>query len=879
MNVPLVIFCCVLAAPCIFAAEEIITNYDQPFKGNRNVHFDWMLTRQVFQVQKSNAVISPFSVKILLTLLYEATGEAADIAYTATKKELRTVLDPSGDLNATRSMYRSLLDSALTENQDFDLKIATKIFVDEFIDIISKYQIISDHFYNATVDKVPFSNPEKAADTINQWVAQSTRGRIKDLVNADGVEGAVITLVNAIYFKGLWTYPFPENGPRRKFYATRKEVEVAYMEQNGLFYYDDSNALNAQLLRLPYRGGKFAMYFMLPRPGSSINDVLSRINSTSLHQALWYMDETEVNVTIPKFKFDFSEELTQPLQDIGIREVFSQRASLPLLARGKGNMDQVRVSRVFQKAGITINELGSEAYAATEIQLVNKFGGDGTQIFNANRPFLFFIEDEHFGTLLFVGKVELPTVNDDTGKMGKLRIYQMIVRNVLLEPKMQSSGKSELSSEKLVSCVLALSDLLLAGEIDEIDDQPFRGSRNVHFDWMLTRRVLEVQKSNAVISPFSVKVLLTLLYEATGVATDISYTQTKKELRMVLDPSGELNATRTMYRSLLDSALAENAYFDLNIATKIFADEFIDIFDKYQIISDHYYNTSVDKVPFSNPEKAADIINRWVAQSTRGRIQDLVSADGVDGAVITLVNAIYFKGLWTYPFPNNGPQRKFNTTREEIDVTYMEQHGQFYYDDSSILNAQLLRLPYRGGKFAMYFVLPWPSSSINDVLSRINSTSLNRALWYMDETEVNVTIPKFKFDFSEELTQPLQDIGIREVFSERASLPLLARGKGTMDQVRVSRVLQKASITINELGSEAYAATEVQLVNKYGDGQTHIFNANRPFLFFIEDEQFGTLLFVGKVQMPTARVADCSLNSGKFRKAQRINILSRSRCT
>lgn len=79
------------------------------------------------------------------------------------------------------------------------------------------------------------------------------------------------------------------------------------------------------------------------------------------------------------------------------------------MARGKGTRDQVRVSKVFQKAGVTVNEVGSEAYAATEIQLVNKFGGDGTQIFNANRPFVFFIEDEHTGSLLVVGKVEDPT--------------------------------------------------------------------------------------------------------------------------------------------------------------------------------------------------------------------------------------------------------------------------------------------------------------------------------------------------------------------------------------------------------------------------------------------------------------------------------------
>lgn len=88
------------------------------------------------------------------------------------------------------------------------------------------------------------------------------------------------------------------------------------MEQNGQFYYDDSAALDSQLLRLSYRGGKFAMYFILPHQGKTVDDVLDKMTLSTLHQALWYMDETEVNVTIPKFKFDFSEELNQPLKDV-----------------------------------------------------------------------------------------------------------------------------------------------------------------------------------------------------------------------------------------------------------------------------------------------------------------------------------------------------------------------------------------------------------------------------------------------------------------------------------------------------------------------------------------------------------------------------------
>uniref|UniRef100_A0A2C9GUJ3 Serpin domain-containing protein n=1 Tax=Anopheles culicifacies TaxID=139723 RepID=A0A2C9GUJ3_9DIPT len=395
---------------CFFGATA---QYDVrgPFQGQRQNEFDLQFIKEIFKNYDSNVILSPFSVKILLTLIYEASDTTFGNSVSNTKRELSTVIQ--GDsIEQTRSYYKQLLESAHQDNKDFDLNIATNFFVDNFIEVINKYQQIANTYYSAEVANVSYSNPTEAASIINNWVSQSTNGRLREIVTPDGVEGAVITLVNVIYFKGLWTYPFPEvvNNVKPFYGSNGKSTNAQYMEQNGQFYYDNSADLGAQILRLPYRGDKLAMYFILPNPDSSITKVLERINIASLHQALWYMEENEVNVTIPKFKFDFSEQLNEPLQQIGIREIFSQNASLPLLARGRGARDEVRVSRIFQKAGIAINEVGSEAYAATEIQLVNKFGGNGIQTFNANRPFIFFIEDETLGTMLFAGKIENPVV-------------------------------------------------------------------------------------------------------------------------------------------------------------------------------------------------------------------------------------------------------------------------------------------------------------------------------------------------------------------------------------------------------------------------------------------------------------------------------------
>lgn len=380
-----------------------------PYQQKRHVEFDLNILKEVLKHQNSNVVLSPFSVKILLSLIYEASDTTFGSSVSNTKRELATVIQ-NESIEDTRKFYKELLESAQVQNENFDLNIATNFFVDDFIEVINKYQQIAKTHYDASLEKVSYSKPVEAAAKINAWVWESTRGRLREIVTPDALEGAVITLINVIYFKGLWTFPFPElpNNAKPFYVARGKPTTALYMEQNGQFYYDNSSELGAQILRLPYRGNKLAMFFILPNEGSSVQQVLDRLDNESLHRALWYMDQSEVNVTIPKFKIDFSETLNEPLQVIGIREIFSQNASLPLLARGRGARDEVRVSRIFQKAGITINEVGSEAYAATEIQLVNKFGGDGVQIFTANRPFLFFIEDEDFGTMLFAGKVEEP---------------------------------------------------------------------------------------------------------------------------------------------------------------------------------------------------------------------------------------------------------------------------------------------------------------------------------------------------------------------------------------------------------------------------------------------------------------------------------------
>jgi serine protease inhibitor len=225
---------------------------------------------------------------------------------------------------------------------------------------------------------------------------------------SENLASATVVMLNALYFKGLWTKPFEDNLVAGKFHTKDGPVSTQFMTLKHDFYFYDSTQLNALFLRLPYRGRKFSMILVLPKHQNGIDTLIDQLDSTNFQRVLWYMDPVEVNILLPKFKFDYTSHLNAPIESLGIRDIFTNDASLPSFARGTEVEGRLKVSNILQKAGISVDEKGSTAYAATEVDIVNKFGGGGTKEFKADHPFLFFIEDETVGNLLFVGKVTNP---------------------------------------------------------------------------------------------------------------------------------------------------------------------------------------------------------------------------------------------------------------------------------------------------------------------------------------------------------------------------------------------------------------------------------------------------------------------------------------
>lgn len=370
--------------------------------------FDWHLLKAISNEHHNNVLISPLSIKLALVILYEGSEGS-------TKKQFQSVMQYPEDKNELREQYKNLLTNLEKYKDDYIINIGTRLFLESTIPPKQAYTAAIKSAYNTIVQPTNFSNPIETGNIINSWVEKLTDGHIKELINAEEIQDdSLLVVANAVYFKGKWRRKFPiDNTHQGGFYVSpTKVVNVEYMTNTDTYFYGESKELDAKLLRLPYKGRNFGFFIVLPNSKGGLSELMNSINLYTLKKQLYIMDERKVDVVIPKFKFEFSAGYSKILQDFGLLAMFTNTASFPGIARGVGSGSKwLFVNDLKQKTGIEFNEEGSTAFAATEIQLGNKFG-ESDAIFNATHPFLFFIEHQETGSILFSGKIVNPLEGD-----------------------------------------------------------------------------------------------------------------------------------------------------------------------------------------------------------------------------------------------------------------------------------------------------------------------------------------------------------------------------------------------------------------------------------------------------------------------------------
>lgn len=350
----------------------------------------------VRQEQRKNIFVSPLSVSMALGMTYNGANGSTETA-------MRQTLE-FGDmtLEEINSSYKSLIELLSQLDPKVKFQLANSIWYRQECTFEPAFINLNQTYFNAVVRSLNFNDPN-AAKTINGWVEQNTQGKIKEIVDDPIGRDLVMFLINAIYFKGIWTYQFDPQQTRDEPFnlpdGSKKPCKMMNMSAD-LPYFDNAQF---QAVDLPYGDGDFSMTILLPNPQTPIEALVADFNQTNW--ALWtkrFAKQTG-SLALPKFLLNYDLLLNDVLKALGMDIAFSpDQADFTRMDKQGG----LFISKVKHKTFVEVNEEGTEAAAVTSVEIGET--SVGGFIMRVDRPFIFVIRENHSGTLLFVGKIVEP---------------------------------------------------------------------------------------------------------------------------------------------------------------------------------------------------------------------------------------------------------------------------------------------------------------------------------------------------------------------------------------------------------------------------------------------------------------------------------------
>ncbi|WP_428264592.1 serpin family protein [Haliangium sp.] len=354
---------------------------------------------------QNNLVFSPISVSLALAMLHGgARGETEAQMAQALHFEL-----PPERLHPAFNWLEQRLSSREADDDALRLRVVNASFGQEGYTFVPEYLDLLAENYGAGVSLLDFAGaPEASRQAINDWVGYETYDRIPALLPPGSVTpDTVLALVNAIYFKADWMFPFsPERTSIETFHAPDGEVQAAMMHgRPRVSWYTAGD--DYQALGLAYRsdglveGRGLDMVFVLPEEGG-FEGFEARLDGALLAEIVDGLEESDVLIDLPRFSFGAGTDLRGVLAGMGMSDAFDGQADFS----GINGRRDLYVSELRHDAFISVNETGTEAAAATVI-IAEPVSLPIRMTFD--RPFLFLVRDVETGALLFLGRVMDPT--------------------------------------------------------------------------------------------------------------------------------------------------------------------------------------------------------------------------------------------------------------------------------------------------------------------------------------------------------------------------------------------------------------------------------------------------------------------------------------
>ncbi|HXC25280.1 MAG TPA: serpin family protein [Gemmatimonadaceae bacterium] len=352
----------------------------------------------------SNVFISPLSASMALGMT--AVGAAGP-----TLDSMRAVLGYRGlPVSQMADAYHSLITLLGSLDPAVDFRIANAIWYDHSLDVLPSFVSTAQSDFGAPVTAEDFSNPALTA-TINNWVNANTAGKIPTLINGPLSVYSVMFLADAMYFHGLWTQQFDVQRTRDTLFTTSSgatvPVQLMHVETSAPLY----STPRYTAVDLSYGRNAYVMTVIVPATGVSLDSVIIALRNgewSTLSNALdMSSGTTQVQVDLPKFTLTWGDTLNAPLKALGMGIAFDDTADFSNMATLAPNQ-RLKISTVFQKTFVDVDETGTTAAAATGVGIVITALPVSPPVVRADHPFVYVVRERLSGTVLFVGAFRHP---------------------------------------------------------------------------------------------------------------------------------------------------------------------------------------------------------------------------------------------------------------------------------------------------------------------------------------------------------------------------------------------------------------------------------------------------------------------------------------
>lgn len=351
---------------------------------------------------KNNIFISPLSLALDLSMLYNGADGATRDAMTRTLKFDNLTLD---QINKNSFELVKFLENP---EEKVQISIANSIWARDGEKFNNDFLNVNKNYYKARVESVNFDHI-RTVEAINRWVSENTRGKISEIIQPPIPPGAVMYLINAIYFNGSWTIEFDEKLTEEKDFQVLggSKKKVPMMVRNDKLLYLENDIFQSVIL--PYgESKKIEMEIFLPKKG--IDNFLGQLNIKNWNKWMSRYKEEDGTLVLPKFKIESEKKLNEVLSSMGMGVAFGSGANFNRM-KANPSGPELFISDVLHKTYIDVGEEGTEAAAITSIKMVGTAAGSNSPepfYMEVNKPFFFTIRDTQTAEILFTGIVQNP---------------------------------------------------------------------------------------------------------------------------------------------------------------------------------------------------------------------------------------------------------------------------------------------------------------------------------------------------------------------------------------------------------------------------------------------------------------------------------------